>query len=572
MRNIKSLAIATIAGGIALSSCDLVKDIDYKVQDNPLEMHGDSVELVINGTFQEKGLHKKAVVEVTPVLIGKDGNEIATFKMEKFQGFKAADNGIVIPKEGGSFKYTSKIAYTPEMEQADLKVNVLPKKGTAVKELIVTDKIADATIITPYLVASDDKVILAKDNFQRIVSHVYGGDTLPVINYAKNQSNVRGGEMNDSDIKGLSTFISESMANERIEMKSVSIMSYASPEGEMDKNANLADERAASAKKAMADLFKKNKAGVDTLDTFYTLSPKGEDWDGFKTEVAKTDHADKDLILRVLEMTSDLNKREEEIKNMAQTYKFLEKEVLPQLRRSQLSLTFDKIGWSDEELVQLSKTNIDTLTVEEVLKAATLVEDLNEKLRIYKESERMYANDWRTANNVGSIQMLQNNMTDAEASFNRAAKVEETPTVKNNLGLIARLKGDREKALALYAEAGSAGNEVAYNTGIINIQNGNYEDAIANFGDYDTFNKALAQVLNGDNESALRTLENSTDNETAMGYYLKAIIGARDGNGELMINNLKSAINLDASLKEKAKGDREFIKYLSQSEMTGVLN
>ena len=71
MKNIKSLAIATIAGGMAFTSCDIVKDIDYKVQDNPLEMHGDSVELVINGTFQEKGLHKKAVVEVTPVLIGK---------------------------------------------------------------------------------------------------------------------------------------------------------------------------------------------------------------------------------------------------------------------------------------------------------------------------------------------------------------------------------------------------------------------------------------------------------------------------------------------------------------------
>ena len=45
-------------------------------------------------------------------------------------------------------------------------------------------------------------------------------------------------------------------------------------------------------------------------DAFYTLSPKGEDWAGFKAEVNKTTHEDKELILRVLEMTADLTKRE----------------------------------------------------------------------------------------------------------------------------------------------------------------------------------------------------------------------------------------------------------------------
>ena len=566
MKNIKSLAIATIVGGIVLSSCDIVKDIDYKVQDDPLEMHGDSVELVINGSFQEKGLHKKAVVEVTPVLIGNDGKEYA-FKMEKFQGFKAADNGIVVPKEGLKFSYTSKVPYNTAMEQAELKVKVNPKKGSKTYDEIVTDKIADATIITPYLVQSDDKVIMAKDKFVRVTQHSQNA----VINYAKNQSNVRGPEMTDTDIKEMGAFMTGAMANDRIEMKSVAIQSYASPEGEMDLNANLADERAASAKTAMKGLFKKNKAVVDTSESFYTLSPKGEDWEGFKTEVEKTEHEDKELILRVLEMTSDLNKREQEIKNMAKTYEFLEKSVLPQLRRSQITLNYDLTGKTDEELTALAKSNPDSLTVEEILFAATLTSDLNEKLRIYKESQRIYANDWRTHNNVGYIQMLQNNLTDAEANFNKAANINETAIVKNNLGVVARLKGDRDKALALYAEAGSAGNEVAYNTGIINIQQGNYEQAVANFGDYNTFNKALAQVLNGNTEGALRTLENSDANDTAMGYYLKAIIGARTKNVDLMINNLKSAIGKDASLKAKAKGDREFIQFMNNSDFTAIV-
>jgi Flp pilus assembly protein TadD len=567
MKHLKSLAIVTIAGSLAFSSCDLVKDIDYKIKDNPLQMHGDTVELVINGTFKEKGIHKKAVVEVTPVLIGKDGQEYA-FKMEKFQGFKAADNGIVIPKEGGSFKYTSKIAYNSNLEHADLKVKVLPKKGTKTKDLIVTDKIADATIVTPLLVMSDDKVILGKDAFVRVTSH----DQVAVINYEKNQSNVRPAELRDQDVKDFETFVAKAInPDSRITLKGVHIKSYASPEGEMDLNTNLANERANTGRNAVAPIFNKLKVEAAKTEGFYTLDPKGEDWDGFKTEVEKTTHADKDLILRVLQMTSDPAKRELEIRNMAKTYEFLEKSVLPQLRRSQVALKYDLTGKTDEELTALAKSNPDSLKLEEILFAATLTDDLNEKLRIYKEAQRIYPDCWRAANNVGYVQMLMNNLTDAEASFKKAASIKETTIVKNNLGVVARLKGDRNKAMELYGEAAGAGDEVNYNKGIINIQDGKYTDAIANFGNNNTFNKALAQVLNGDYDAALKTIDASADKDSAMGYYLKAIVGARTMNTDLMMNNLKSAIGKDASLKAKAKGDREFVKFFGSSDFTAIV-
>ena len=52
-------------------------------------------------------------------------------------------------------------------------------------------------------------------------------------------------------------------------------------------------------------------------------------------------------------MTTDVNKRELEIRNMAKTYKFLEKEVLPQLRRSTITINYEKVGYSDEELANV---------------------------------------------------------------------------------------------------------------------------------------------------------------------------------------------------------------------------
>jgi Flp pilus assembly protein TadD len=456
------------------------------------------------------------------------------------------------------------------MAEGTLVVKVLATKGKKTYDVIVTDKIADATITSPYLVMSDDQLIIGTDNFQRVTSH----SVAATIEYAKGRSEVRGGEKKQQDILDLSTFVSTSMLNPKIAMKGTGIMSYASPEGEIDKNAALADDRAGSAQTFTTAMMKKLKYEAGQAEGFYKLDPKGEDWAGFEAEVKKTSHPDKDLILRVLQMTSDLNKREEEIRNMAKTYTFLEKEVLPQLRRSQMTLSYDLTGKSDEELLAWAASKADSLTIEELLFTAnTLVTDENDRLRLYgvAEGNSAFAGDWRPSNNAGYILMGQNKVDEAAAKFEKSNGIQNNPVATNNLGVIARLKGDRNKASELFAEASSAGPEVAYNQGIIAIQNGNYEAAISKMGSNKTFNMALAKMLNGDTDGALSTLDASSDADSAMGYYLKAIIGARTGNNDMMINNLKSAVGKDASLKGKAAKDREFIKHFADAAFTGVV-
>ena len=125
-------------------------------------------------------------------------------------------------------------------------------------------------------------------------------------------------------------------------------------------------------------------AGKET--SFYNVVPKGEDWEGFKTEVSKTDNEDKDLILRVLQMTPDLNKREKEIRNMAKSYAFLEKKVLPQLRRSVITVSYDQVGYSDDELKNLVATNPDTLSLEEIIQATLNEQDMNTQLKNYNNA------------------------------------------------------------------------------------------------------------------------------------------------------------------------------------------
>jgi Flp pilus assembly protein TadD len=474
--------------------------------------------------------------------------------MVGYQGEQAAGNYTVIPYETGkSFTYNSKIAYDAAMEDSDLMLKILGKQGK--KELEFDPvKLGDGVRTTPYLMMSDDKVLMAPDAFQRITSHTQEA----TFNYYVNTARMLSGELREDDVKEMMAFMKSASADEKTAVKGMNIDAWASPEGELTKNENLADERAEAAKKWVVSQMKRNKIEAGQDDAFYALNPKGEDWDGFKEAMEASDMEDKELVLRVLEMYSDVTKREEEIKNMAATYTEIREDILPELRRSEMTLNYELTGKTDEELTTMSKTMPDSLNVEELLFAATLTEDMNEQLRIYKETERIYPNDYRGINNVGYIYMMQNKMTDAKAQFEKANSVQENPISTNNLGVIARLNGDRAGASAMYSKAGAAGPEVSYNQGLIDIQNGNYGSAISNMGGMNTFNLALAKLLNGDNGGAQQALEASADKDSAMGHYLMAIISARTSNGDGVRTHLAAAVAKDASLADKARKDLEF--------------
>jgi len=186
--------------------------------------------------------------------------------------------------------------------------------------------------------------------------------------------------------------MTEAKTNPKRSVKKINFVAYASPEGETDKNGTLADDRAKSGAAACAKILDRIKFEYDAASLF-SEQGKGEDWSGFKSAVEASTMEDKDLVLRVLTMYSDLNKREEEIKKMAATYKALERDILPPLRRTKFVVVYDKIGWSDEELKELSKTKPDTLTIEEILFTGTLYEDLSEKMRVYNLAVQYFPED-----------------------------------------------------------------------------------------------------------------------------------------------------------------------------------
>jgi tetratricopeptide (TPR) repeat protein len=564
-QGIKGLAFIAAAGVLA-TGCNLLKDLDYAVTPDPLEMHGDSVRVKVDITFPEKGIKKKAYAEITPMIGDK------ALKTVTVVGEKATANGKVIQyKPGGKIVYEDVIAYSPDMEVSELAVTGKVFKGSKEKDEIERTKIADATVITPLMVNKDFRVILAADQFKRVTEEVFHSQ----INYLKGRSEVRTTELRRKEILDLEAFMAMEQTNPKVEIKNIRMVGYASLEGEEDRNNTLSVDRSNTAKAATMKLAAAKKVANEKgqNEASYTTVGKGEDFEGFKKalEASNMDDGEKDLIMRILGMYKDSKQIEAEIRNLGKTFTFLDTHIFPQQRRTEIHVIYDKIGYSDEELVALSKSNIDTLNIEEVLFTATLTDDLNEKMRLYKEAERMFPNDYRPANNVGAVLYMQNKLGEAKSQFEKANNIKDNPISKNNLAAIAGVNGDRAGAKALLAEASGAGPEVNYNKGILAIQDGKYDDAISNFGGEASFNKALAQLLNKDHNGALSTVNSSADAETAQGYYLKAICGARQDKLDTIVSNLKNAFGKDASLKSKAAKDREFMKYLENASFTTIV-
>jgi len=555
-----------IVVGFAMAACGglgkmakYAETIEYNIDPEPLIVRGDSVELNINGKFPGKYFSKKAMVTLTPTLTYDGGT--TPYESVSFQGEDAAGNATVIPYETGkNFSYTDRIAYTPAMENSELMLNILGKQGNK-EQAFDPYKLADGVITTPLMVMSDDMPIIAADEFQRITSH----EAYAVINYLVNSDYVRPSELRDDDIEALEDFLEEYGTNEDYVFKGSKIVAYASPEGEISLNENLAQERAESAMNAIARLMTRADVEFDK-ESFFQLMPKGEDWAGFKEKMEASDIADKELILRILEMYSDVTKREEEIRNLAATYTEVAEKILPELRRSQVTVNYDIVGKSDEEILALARSvNADSLNVEEMLYAATLTDDMNEQYSIYETTASTYADDFRAYNNMGVIHLRKNELSDAESMFEKAMSKEESPVVKNNMAIITRLNGDRDAAMEMLEAAAGAGDEVNYNMGIIDIQNGDYSSAIQNMKGYNTFNKALAQVLAGNTETAMKTVNDSDASDTAVGYYLKAIIGARMNDANAVNTNLDKAYSMDASLEDKAASDLEFRNFQGEA-------
>lgn len=531
-----------------------------------LEAVGGKVPVTINGKFPEKFFNKKAVVTVTPVLKWEGGQAVgtpATFQGEKVEG----NDQTIAYKAGGSYTMKTTFDYVPEMAKSELYLQFTAKIGK--KEVEIPEvKIADGVLSTGEILTNAKYTVAASapsqstDKFQRIIKQAKEANIMFLIQ----QANVRANQLKTDEMNALNEQMGNIVADTKnLALTNVEVTAYASPDGSLGLNETLAGNRESNATKYIKKQMKKQKM-EGNVDTKYTA----EDWDGFKTLVEKSNIQDKEVILRVLSMYNDPEKREAEIKNLSSVYATLADEILPQLRRARLTLNYEVIGRSDDEILSTYSTSPKDLSVEEMLYAATLVKSEADKKAVYEKTTSIYPNDYRAYNNLADIAYKNGDIAKATSYLQKAANLNAAAAeVNNNLGLIALINGDKAKAES-YLSKSTGASKLNEAMGNLFIAQGQYDRAVSSFADAKTNSAAVAQIMAKDYNKAKNTL-NAIANPDAYTSYLKAIVGARTNNASMVVSNLATAVKKDKSFAEKALKDVEFSKYITSADFLNAL-
>jgi len=543
----KNVFYALLAfAGLGLAACSgpakMVKQPEMvTVSCNPvvLEVVADAITAAYTVTFAQGYFHPKAILEIVPVLVYKNGEEAAPIL--NLQGEKILDNYTVIPRSGGSASHQIQFAYKPGMEAShlELRLTVIDKKDRY--PYPAPYKAADGAILTYKLASLGGTPTFAPDAHQAIIREQKEAQIL----YLVNSSTVRPKELTKAEIKEFEQFLATATKDDRREVKNTEIIAYASPEGPTAFNNKLSDSREKSAESAYKNAVKKIAPGVDLKTASF-----GEDWDGFKNLVAKSNVQDKDLILRVLEMYNDPNVREREIRNMSTVFTTLQDKVLPELRRARWIANVDFTNYTNEELVDLVKTNLKDLDEEALLRVGTLLTDNKDKINVYKQAAEKF-NSSRAYNNLAVCHIQNNDLAAAKTALSKIAN--QDAYAKNNLGVIAMREAKYTDAYALFTQAGLTQSK--YNMGAIDIINGKYLDAANKLVGEGEHNEALAYLLTNQVDKAAAVMKC----ECPRASYIRAIIAARKGDKAAWAKEME-VVNANPTFKARAENDIEFAK------------
>ena len=542
-----SLVLMTSCSKLGKLSAD-----NFSVTPNPLETVGGKVPATVEGQFPEKFMNKKATVTVVPELRYGNG-QVAKGQAVTFQGEKVMANHKVISyRLGGRYTMKTVFDYVPAMQKSDMYLAFDARIGNS-KVNVPAIKVATGVIATAELyrkAMQQGGACLALDSFQRVIDHKQEAN----VKFLINQANLRSNELKNNSVREFVSMLKRINADrEKLAIKNVEVQAYASPEGGFTFNDKLANKRQNVSEGYVKQQLKGTNLQTD-IDAHYTA----QDWEGFMKLVQASKIQDKDVILRVLSMYKDPQEREQQIRNMSEGFRELADGILPELRRSRLIINYQTIGRSDQQIKQQYAADPTKLSLEELLYAASLTNDVNAKKAIYKKTTELYDRDYRAYNNLAALALNEGDEHTANSYLSQALQANrKAPEAYANKAYINLTHGEIAEAEHNLADATEANgfNEIIGN---LHIARGNYTNATDELFN-DNNSAALAQLLNKNYVAAEQTLK-AIKEPNGLTYYLFAVLNARQGKNDTAAKYLKEALQKDPSLAEYAKNDLELAK------------
>ena len=533
-------ALALLSASCAksrLEQMQMAKDIVISCTPDVLEIKGGIIPATVTVTCPKGYFHPKATMDVTPVLVYEGGEQ--TGRLLQYQGDKVKDNFKVVSSDGSTITEKLSFKYVPGCEKArlELRGKVYYKDKSYEAGPV---KVADGCIATYQLANAGGLYDLKPDGYQSILYRTTEGRIL----YDVNSDKVNREQFETNSMVNYQNSLNYLKGNERTTIKDTKIVAYASPEGGKELNDNLSDKRAGTAEKAWDSI-------TDGLElSGVEVQSAGQDWDGFKEAVSKSNIQDKDLILRVLSMYSDPAVRESEIRNLSEIYSEINKKVFPELRRARFVTNTEFRNYDDEELVKMAdEKGLDRFDEPSVLRLASIAQTPGSKETLYKYAIEKFNSD--TARYNLAMLYLDQGRTSLGGAYLSKIKNPDAD-VLSATGVVAMRNGDWDQASQCFEKAGTALSRE--NSCVMNVLRGNYEAPAADASGLKGTNAAVADILAGKLDAAQEAL----DGTDALSDYLRAIVAARKGDTSSARSLLDAACKADSALAERSKSDIEF--------------
>lgn len=344
--------------------------------------------------------------------------------------------------------------------------------------------------------------------------------------------------------------IQKLLADGNVELKHISVHASASPDGSLERNAELAEARA----DAIADFLVKD-LGIDA--SLISKEWVDENWAAFQQDLQSGVLSNSIEIGDIISSTLDLDQRENKLRGLSNWREIYN--VFQNLRNCDITVTYTTYESYPEEI------NIDGRNMAIVEMGGEHTTSVNKTLEYYNADPMCLAN----------INNMMVALTEA-GRYREALKYADLipnkgilPVVANNKGVLYTSLEEMAIAKSMFELAGTT-PMASYNLGLVYLLQGKYDSAADLLGSYNGVNSTTANLDAKRYEAAASSTY--IDNSDAEVLYLRAIAYAKDGMDDLAMDALSKAVSKDSSYKAKALNQSEFLSYRGNArfaEITG---
>lgn len=572
LKSLSTLAVAS-AAGMLLWQCKSFEGAQVKATPNPLEVHADSVKFTVRASVPPKSGFKKGGTYNGQLAIDNNGKKY-DFKNVTISSKEFPD----IKKTGASASTSASKAFEEGMDGGMLKAfNSYERKGKSF-ELDPID-LAPCCITTSRLLCADAKYVTSPFNYEKQKPMTLEAK----FQFPQNVFAIQPTEYEKAEIRAIGDFLTKKYVATK-----VNISGFASPEGAFKRNEFLSIARSKEVRKWLSDQLKKEGYDVYLDSSFFTISTTSEDWEGFKANLSRKSFPEdvKRQIIDIISSGKDPAVTEKRVMALVGGADEVE-DILAPLRRATIRLEGTTSSHPDALIDQTlrdfltGKIQKDDLgkffKKEELMYAINRLDSRADKIKALASGfTALYADDYRGFNDLGVYYMQEGNSAKGMEMLSKALTLKAAAMeVNNNLGAANLSQSQYAKALEYLQTAQKAGGrgETSFNMGYALHKLARYAEAAENFNQAGTlacaeYNAGLAKLLMNDLAGSKNSLEGAirTNKNDAKAYYTLAVLGARTADSNLMVLNLKRAVQVDGSLGEKARKDLEFRKFFNDEQ------